>query len=666
MTGLHNQASPKEASRREVTRKHFDEERYFTGKYAKQVFETIGFAYAPYAKTAVALLVVGVFARAFLLLNANIMGYWADSLCKNQTLAHVPCKPVPFFLASFGAREYVWALLGVTFTGFVLNTVFRIGISRLGTHAVSHLYDEVTLRTSRLPLSFFDRTPVGRVVSRFSSDYNAVFRMAGGPMGEFFCILFDLGLTLLLIAVASPLYIPLIIATVALNFVVYKWNNVAMRRERRAVSVARAPAIAHFAETAQGARTIRAFGKIRLFSNRFNRLVRQFLSQRTKTLLLVQGFSLQMSFLTSSLLLATGLLGIFFVGQGWVSVGSVAVAFTFVMMTSSTVQQLFEYIANMEEALTGVERLDDYLRRDLEPGAFLPPRAQFPTAHPRFPSPGLLHSAPLLRASPSVSGAASVAIAANQEARGALAVENLWLRYRSEFPPVLKGVSFSLQPGEHLGIVGRTGCGKSSLIQALFLLYPWEQGVLRLDGRVPHPLAGATPGFFLDDYRMRLSLIPQEPSLFRGTLRENLLPQDVGARGGDLSAQDARAVEVLRRVGLEDWLLSLGENPLDSLVDERGVNLSAGQRQLICMARCLLQDSDVVVMDEATSSVDPVSEENLLHATRELLAKKTQIIVAHRLTTIAHCHRVLWLKEGCVHRIGPPSEILPEYALEEK
>jgi ABC-type multidrug transport system fused ATPase/permease subunit len=327
----------------------------------------------------------------------------------------------------------------------------------------------------------------------------------------------------------------------------------------------------------------------------------------------------------------------------------VAVAFTFVMMTSSTVQQLFEYIANMEEALTGVERLDDYLRRDLEPGAFLPERARFPTLHPRAPQ---HKNFPVLEAPVGAP-------------RGELVVEGLSLRYRAEFPRVLDGVSFSLKPGEHLGIVGRTGCGKSSLIQALFLLYPWEKGTLRLDGRVPQPLPGAASDFLLEHYRLRLSLIPQEPSLFRGTLRENLIQPETREETEAKEPFEVRAFHVLKRVGLGDWLSTLGERPLDFHIEERGANLSAGQRQLVCMARCLLQESDVVVMDEATSSVDPVSEENLLHATRELLASRTQIIVAHRLTTIAHCHRVLWLKEGRVHKEGTPAEILPEYARDE-
>jgi len=611
-----------------------EEEKHFSGKYARQVFETIGFAYRPYRALSVFILVIGLFARALLLLNANVMGYWADSLCKGPL-----CKPVPSMFAYFGAREFVTLLLTITTLGFLLNTFFRVGIARLGTHAISHFYDEVTLRTSRLPLSFFDRTPVGRMIARFSSDYSAVFRMAGGPMGEFACICFDLVLTLVLISVASPLYIPLVLLTVGANLVVYRLNNTRMRQERRAMSVTRAPAIAHFAETAQGARTIRAFGKAQLFASRFCRLVRHFLSQRARTLVVIQAFSLQMSFITSLLLLCTGLLGIFFVREGWVSVGSVAVAFTFVMMTSSTVQLLFEYLASFEEALTGVERLDDYLRRDLEPGAKLPPTAIFPTSHPRM--------ATLPPPEPA--------------AAGALEVSGLVLRYRPELPQVLRGVSFALRPGEHVGVVGRTGCGKSSLIQALFLLYPWEAGWVELDGRRPEIFAGKTTDraraaknpLSLDAYRANLSLIPQEPSLFRGTLRENLV--------ADKRVSDDEIESVLACVGLSEWFASLGPKPFHMAIEERGGNLSSGQRQLLCMARCLMQKSSIVVMDEATSSVDPVSEENLLHATRDLLAKRTQIIVAHRLSTIEHCDRILWLQEGLLYRQGPPSVILPEY-----
>ncbi len=229
-------------------------------------------------------------------------------------------------------------------------------------------------------------------------------------------------------------------------------------------------------------------------------------------------------------------------------------------------------------------------------------------------------------------------------------VDGLVLRYRPELPTVLKGVTFALAPGEHVGVVGRTGCGKSSLIQALFLLYPWEAGSLAIDGRVPETFGGDLD---LEAHRRKLSLIPQEPSLFRGTLKENLVAGS--------PAREEVLVDVLRKVGLGEWFDGLGREPFGFQVEERGANLSSGQRQLLCMARCLLQDSGLVVMDEATSSVDPVSEENLLHATRDLLAPRTQIIVAHRLTTIEHCDRVLWLQDGRIFRQGPPSLILPEF-----
>ena len=628
--------------------KFIEEDKHFSGRYSKNVFETILFSYKPFLPRLALVLFVGIFARTLLLLNANVMGYWADSLCGNGPA----CKPLPHFFQGFGHVQYVGILLGLVGLGFVLNTSFRVTVARLGTHAVSMLYDEVTVRTSRLPMGFFDRTPVGRIISRFSSDYGAVFRMAGGPMGEFLCLLFDLVLMLILTSVASPFYIPLVLATVVINGLVYRMNLVRLRRERRNQSISRAPAIAHFAETAQGARTVKAFGRQGVFAHRFAQLIDASLLQRVRAILAIQAFSLQMTATTSFLLLATGVLGLFLVSHELVSVGSLAVAFTFVMMTSSTIQQFFEYLAQIEEAMTGVERLDDYLRRDLELGGRLPPQAQFATAHARAfePTEEQKRNLKAILKLPREGGES----VSKMPSQASITLENVVLRYRSDLPVILKNISVHIQAGEHVGVIGRTGSGKSSLIQALFLLYPLEKGRILVNNAAAEIFEGGTQGLTVELFRSWLALIPQDPALFRASLRENLVALDAGH-------SDEQLIQTLRQVGLGPWFAELAPASLDFAVEEKGANLSAGQRQLVCMARCLLQNAPIVVMDEATSAVDPVSEELLNRATREFLREKTQIIVAHRLPTIEHCDRILWFDNGSLVMEGTPAEVLPRF-----
>jgi ABC-type multidrug transport system fused ATPase/permease subunit len=227
-------------------------------------------------------------------------------------------------------------------------------------------------------------------------------------------------------------------------------------------------------------------------------------------------------------------------------------------------------------------------------------------------------------------------------------------RYSKELPWVLKDIRFKVEAGEKLGIIGRTGSGKSSLLQALFYLYPIEKGNISVGNCSPLISSELKEqgNMDLEIYRQQMSFISQDPTLFRGTLHDNL---DIQRKIGiDL------IFKVLNQVGLQH--LS-NKEMLEMSIDERGRNLSLGERQLICMARCLLQNTPVVVMDEATSSVDPSSEELMVKATEQFFNEKTQIIVAHRLSTILNCNRLLWLENGSIKMLGPTKEVLRKFEL---
>jgi len=474
-------------------------------------------------------------------------------------------------------------------------------------------------------------------VTRFSSDYGNVFRLFGGPLAEFFAIIFDLICMFILVALASPYYLPVILLIGIANYLVYRVNREKLRLERRELSASRSPSIAHFSETAQGASTIRIFGRQGTFMKRFVALNDRYLNQRVRTSAELLKFSMQMSTLTGVLLLLTGLMGYFLAQKGLVSIGSIGVAFTFVVFSGTSMQMFFEWFAQFEEAMTGIERLNDYLRRPLEPGAKLPAAREFLTEHPAYG----VNEEEKLKATRLVA-----------ERSASLTVEDLWFRYAPDLPFVLKGLNFAIRPGEKIGIIGRTGSGKTSFVQALFHLYPFERGRILIDGQGPkvgedeQSWRTADLGLF----RRSIALISQEPTLFRGTLRENLDLTHVHS--------DERVRDAIQRVGLEDWFEAQPKG-FAAAIEERGRNLSAGERQLLCMARCLLQDAPVIVMDEATSSVDPRSEEILVRATREFFADRTQIIIAHRLSTLAHCDRVLWLHKGEIRMFDRPEKILP-------
>ncbi|MBO9665783.1 MAG: ATP-binding cassette domain-containing protein [Bdellovibrio sp.] len=595
------------------------------GGYAKTIYQTLHYAYKPFLARIVFVLILGFLGRGLLLANTNVIGYWVDSLIGK----HSP-------VSDLSSLQIIGLLLGMALTGFVSTMIFRVSFSRLSAKAISSFYDEVTLRTSRLPMSFFDKTPAGRIITRFSSDYGNVFRLFGGPLAEFLSIIFDLIMMTILITIANPIYLLLVVFIGVLNFGVYKLNQDRLRKARRELSASRSPSIAHFAETTQGASTIRSFRRQESFKERFESLDRYFLSQKLFTTKQLISFSFQMNSMTAFLLLITGVASYFMVEKGWASVGSVGVAFTFISLSGNTVQMFFEWLTQFEEAMIGVERLDQYMRMDIEEGNYLPSTAHFATGHPTYDPTAEKYLAHRRL---------------TEDRSASVEINNLWFRYRDDLPWVLKNLNFEVKAGERLGIVGRTGSGKSSLIQALFHLYPISKGLISINNHPPK-IKAEDKGVDLNLYRQSMAFISQEPILFQGTLRFNL---DIEGHHKDESLH-----EVLQKVGLLEWVQAHPDS-LNMKIEERGKNLSLGERQLLCMARCLLQQSPIVIMDEATSSVDPQSEEILVRATEEFFADRTQIIIAHRLSTLAKCDRILWLQNGEVIALGPTAEVLPKF-----
>lgn len=613
------QRSPKETESRTET------------LFSKNVLNTLWMSYRPFAGRIALVLILGIIGRALLLGNANVIGLWVDSLCA----APQTCRPVPAFVQGWTSKTFIYVLFAMGIVGFSFTMLFRILFSRLSANAVSSLYDEVTLRASRFPMSFFDKTPTGRIITRFSSDYGNVFRLFGGPLAEFLAIIFDLLSMLVLITLASPYYLISVVFIALLNTLVFQLNKNRLRQARRTLSSSRSPSIAHFAETTQGASVIRTFHRENVFQKRFRDLDAYFLDQKLNTIRKIISFSFQMNSLSALLLLITGTMAYYLLQNGLLTMGSIGVAFGFIILSGNTIQMFFEWLSQFEEAMIGVERLDRYLRSPIERGNYIPSQSRFQTGHTQGTAEmeSLQHQ-PLTK-----------------EKHLPLEVKDLWFKYNPDGPWVLKNLNFQVQAGEKVGVVGRTGSGKSSLVQALFYLYPISQGKIKIGSFFPR-LDDETEGVDLARYRNLVSYISQDPILFQGTLRENV---DM-----DQHCSDSEIWQALDRVGLKNWLNSLGQD-LGFRIEERGKNLSVGEKQLLCMARALLRKAPLVVMDEATSSVDPQSEEILVKATEEFFADRTQIIIAHRLSTLQKCHRVLWLDKGEIRKFGPTSQVLPEF-----
>jgi ABC-type multidrug transport system fused ATPase/permease subunit len=597
----------------------------FQGKYSSSVIDTLLQAYRPEKVRVLFLLIAGLIGRLSLLSNANLIGYWVDSITDH---------PVPIFLSALNTGQFVTGLMSLTLIGFIFTLTFRIGLSRLSARAVSRIYDETTLRTSRLPMSFFDQNSSGRVMTRFSSDYNNIFRIFGGPLAEFIGLIFDFIAMTLLIGFASPFLIPFWLIQALLNYGIYRFCVKNLRERRRESARLRSPSVAHFAESVNGVSTIMAYQRENIFTQRFSRLTVQYLNEKMRAVSAFSRFSFFMGLTSAFVFLTLGYFSIQWVKSGKVGMGSIGVGFTYIGLSTTILQSFFEWLGQFEEAMTGLERMNEYLRLPLEKGARLPAQAQFNTGHH--------HETVSIQPVP-------LAIGDGKGHGVSIELDQVSLRYGDDLPWVLKDINLTVSPGEKLAVIGKTGSGKTSLVQALFQLYPLSHGNIKIAGRSSDTLD-------LESYRGLISYINQEATLFMGTLRENLISDDVILSDGVL-IQALKKVQFLAPQATDSEYLHW----LDYVLEEKGRNLSLGERQLVCMTRCLLKNAPIVILDEATSSVDPESEQMMTRATELFFQGRTQLIIAHRLSSIRGCDRVLWLQNGQVHRLGPPSQVLPEF-----
>ncbi|KAK9695279.1 hypothetical protein K7432_013049 [Basidiobolus ranarum] len=228
--------------------------------------------------------------------------------------------------------------------------------------------------------------------------------------------------------------------------------------------------------------------------------------------------------------------------------------------------------------------------------------------------------------------------------KGDIEIQDLELSYREGLPPVLHGINLSIRGGEKIGVVGRTGAGKSSIMVALFRVVEASRGSIAIDG-----IDISTIG--LHDLRSKLAIIPQDPVLFTGTVRSNLDPFNYHT--------DQELWDVLGRADLKTYFSAL-PGGLESDIAEGGENLSAGQRQLLCLARAMLTHSKIVIMDEATASVDVQTDALLQKALRIDFAECTVLTIAHRLNTVIDYDKILVLDGGRVKEFDSPKNLLSD------
>ncbi|XP_050461235.1 ATP-binding cassette subfamily C member 4 isoform X1 [Cataglyphis hispanica] len=495
---------------------------------------------------------------------------------------------------------------------FTIVTVLTIGVTlirsfaffRTCMRASIRLHDHMFRSISRATMRFFNTNTSGRVLNRFSKDMGAVDEIL--PTALIDCL--QIGLSLLgIIIVVAIANVWLLIPTLIVGIIFYYlriFYLATSRSVKRLEGITRSPVFAHLSATLQGLPTIRAFGAHEILTKEFDR--HQDLHSSAWYIFIASsrafGFWLDIFCVLYILLVTLSFLVMDNYARGSMDGGRVGLAITQSIGLTGMFQWGMRQSAELENQMTSVERILEYSKVESEP-----PLESTPDKKPKSEWPE----------------------------EGKIEFKNVNLRYAPLEPPVLKNLNFVIYPREKIGIIGRTGAGKSSLIQALFRLADVE-GLIEIDGI-------DTSEIGLHDLRSKISIIPQEPFLFSGSLRRNLDPFD--SYSDDLLWRALEEVE-LKEMGLQ------------AHVNEGGSNLSVGQRQLVCLARAIVRNNPILVLDEATANVDPRTDELIQTTIRKKFEKCTVLTIAHRLNTVMDSDRILVMDAGSAVEFDHPHVLL--------
>ncbi len=555
---------------------------------------------------------------------AQIQQYFDPS--KTSILAKLaPDVNVKYYLT-------VYAVIGVA---CMVIALFRdLWLFYGSLNASWKIHNDLMEAVTRATFKFFDVTPLGQIMNRFSKDLENVDQeVASTAIGVMSCAL-AIVVTIALISAITPGFLIAGIFISAMYFFVGAFYLRSSRDLKRLESVQRSPLFQQFGETLGGITTIRAYGDERRFAR--DNMLR--INTHSRPFIYLWAANRWLAFRIDVI----GDLVAFFAGAfvvlsiGKIDAGSAGLSLSYAISFTENVLWLVRLYATNEQNMNSVERIKEYLEVEQEADAVI--------EKTRPP--------------------------ANWPANGSVDFIGYTARYRPDLDPVLKGVSFKIAPREKVGIVGRTGAGKSSLALALFRGLEAEEGKILIDD-IDIGLIG------LQDLRESITIVPQDPTLFTGTIRSNLDPfelftdEDIYAALRKVQLIDAPSSTTTPSTPIipsrpESALGSGSSTPsvhnkniflnLQSPVTESGNNLSQGQRQLLCLARAMLKNPKVLMMDEATASIDYQTDSKIQETIREL--RSTIITIAHRLQTIVDYDKVLVLDKGCVVEYGHPYELI--------
>ncbi|XP_010542532.1 PREDICTED: ABC transporter C family member 7-like [Tarenaya hassleriana] len=482
-------------------------------------------------------------------------------------------------------------------------------VAMIGFQTATELFNQMHLCIFRAPMSFFDSTPTGRILNRASTDQSvADLRLPNQFATVAVAAINILGIIGVMGQVAWPILV-VFIPVVAICVWYRKYYISAARELARLAGISRSPLIQHFSETLSGITTIRSFDQEARFRSDGMRLSDYYSRLKFHSAGAMEWLCFRLDLL-SSVAFALSLVLLISAPEGVINPSIAGLAVTYALNLNTLQATLIWTLCDLENKMISVERMLQYIDIPSEP-------------------PLVIESNRPDQSWPSL---------------GDIKIHNLQVRYAPHLPLVLRGITCSFHGGLKTGIVGRTGCGKSTLIQTLFRIVEPAAGEIKIDG-VNISMIG------LHDLRSRLSIIPQDPTMFEGTIRSNLDPLE--------EYTDQQIWEALDKCQLGDEVRKK-ERKLDSAVSENGQNWSVGQRQLVCLGRVLLKKSKVLVLDEATASVDTMTDHLIQQTLRHHFSDCTVVTIAHRISSVIDSDMVLLLNQGVIEEHDSPTRLLQD------
>ncbi|KAI3098250.1 hypothetical protein CBS147333_9109 [Penicillium roqueforti] len=525
--------------------------------------------------------------------------------------------------------QYIGIYAGLGGSVVVLMFSFSTYMTTCGTNASKTMLQRAMSRVLRAPMAFFDTTPLGRITNRFSKDIQVMDNELSDAMRIYALTMTMIISVMVLVIVFFYYFVIALVPLFILFLLASNYYRASAREMKRHESVLRSMVYAKFGEAITGIACIRAYG----VENQFRRTIRDSIDVMNGAYFLTfsnqRWLSVRLDAVATVLVFVVGVLVV--TSRFNVSPSISGLVLSYILAIAQMLQFTVRQLAEVENNMNATERVHFY-GTELEEEAPLH-QAEVPASWPD---------------------------------KGHIEFNSVEMRYRAELPLVLQGLTMDVRGGERIGIVGRTGAGKSSIMSALFRLTELSGGSVKIDG-----IDISTVG--LHDLRSRLAIIPQDPALFKGTIRSNLDPFN---EHDDLELWSAlrKAYLIEQEQESEDEKLPSGlasgtttpvtdsdvkarptnKLTLESPVDDEGLNFSLGQRQLMALARALVRDARIIVCDEATSSVDFETDQKIQYTMAQGFEGKTLLCIAHRLRTIIHYDRICVMDKGRIAEMDAP------------